>query len=321
MKKHIPELRKILYRVDHTLPGIDIEDNENLCRGAKVTASSSMPLEIREVYGSEVFSEACTYSAQSFVAANSKIDSAFFLLNNKSGETKIIAAELVRQKKMYEFTTGEVMARAEAEVGSGLAVEAEFKFNAEVEPGKRYYIRFSGSDGLEACYGQTYLPGVYKARKLMMGWPPKGDNMNLCCRFQPEQRPFEAENILNTHNRGGDRFSAWISDPAKGFPQTAEIVFAEKKLCGCVELVFDTNLDAINIYSLQKECVKDYVLEGICNGKSVVLAEIAGNYLRFRKHTFEPRLLDGLRLTVKSANGVPSARVYQVRAYRKGEIE
>ncbi|OQA84299.1 MAG: FAD dependent oxidoreductase [Lentisphaerae bacterium ADurb.Bin242] len=320
-RKHIPELRRVLYRVDHTVPGVDIEDAANLCNGAKAAASSSMPLECREVDGREILSDKTPYSAQSFVAANNRIDSAFFRFDNPSADSKTVTAELVRQEKMYEFTTGEVLAKAEAEIGVGTAVEAEFRLRAEVEPGKRYYIRLTGTGGLSVCYARCYLPGVYKARKIAAGWPPKGDNRNLCCRFQPEQRPFEAENLLNTHNRGGDHLSVWISDPAKGFPQTAEIVFPEKKSCGCVELVFDTNLDAVNIYSLQEECVRDYRLEGVCDGKPVALAEVSGNFLRFRKHIFQPLMLDGLRLTVNASNGAPSARVYQIRAYAKGEIE
>lgn len=318
---HIPELRRILYRVDHTVPGIDIRDETNLCGGAKAVVSSSMPLELREVEGRETFSEETPFSAQSFVAANAGVDSVFFRFDNPFTEPKTVTAELVRQKKMYEFTTGEVLAKAEAEVGNGNAVEAEFRLHAQIEPGTRYYIRLTGPNGLGVCYARCYLPGVYKARKIMAGWPPKGDNMNLCGRFLPEQRPFEAANLLSTHNRGGDHLSAWISDPAKGFPQTAEIIFPEKKSCGCVELIFDTNLDALNIYAIQEECVRDYLLEGIRDGKTAVLAEISGNYLRFRKHIFEPRLLDGLRLTVKASNGAPSARVYQIRAYSVETIE
>jgi hypothetical protein len=153
------------------------------------------------------------------------------------------------------------------------------------------------------------------------GWPPQGDRHNHCIRFIPEQHPFEGENLLNEDNRGGDALSIWISDPDAGFPQSAEILFPERSLCSCVELVFDTGLDHINIYSRQQECVKEYVLEGIVAGKYQLLAEEKDNFLRFRKHVFPPVMLDGIRLIVKASNGDPSARVYQIRAYKNSTID
>lgn len=220
---------------------------------------------------------------------------------------------------MYDFKTGEIIAKAQCELPPGSAVEASFAFHTDLKQGKRYYIRFADTPEVEVCYCETYLPGVWKSR-MKISWPPQGDNKNLCFHFEPEQFPFQGDNLLNTANRGGDLFCIWISNPQCSFPQTAEIRFREKSLCACVEMVFDTNLDHINIYSYQKECVKDYRLEGFCQGKSWLLAEVKDNFLRFRKHVFDPVELEGIRIVVTSTRGAPSARICQIRAYSNKNI-
>lgn len=87
-----------------------------------------------------------------------------------------------------------------------------------------------------------------------------------------------------------------------------------------MEVVFDTNLDHINIYDYQKECVSDYRIEGKQGAEWILLTEVKENFLRFRKHEFAPVRLEGLRLTVLAARGAPSARIYQIRAYPDGKI-
>ena len=136
----------------------------------------------------------------------------------------------------------------------------------------------------------------------------------------PEQKSFEGKNLVSSGNRGGDDLSIWISDPAESLPQTAQLSFPENRAVSCVELVFDTNLEHINIEKAQEECVKEYVLEGFCGDKTVVLAEETDNYLRFRKHVFPEMELSGLRLTVRATRGDASARVFQVRAYKDPAI-
>ena len=321
-QKRIEELFRILHRVDHTIPGGSIMDPDNLCAKASVKVSSSMKLKLMQpgTGMSEKLSEHEIPSAQSFIATTESLDEAIFLMNNSSISAVTVHAELVRQKEMYEFTTGEVLATASCTLPPGNAIEGHFSFQAKLQPGTRYYIRMSNTPNIESCLCEHYLPGVWKS-KMKRGWPPQGDRHNHCIRFIPEQHPFEGENLLNEDNRGGDALSIWVSDPDAGFPQSAEILFPERSLCSCAELVFDTGLDHINIYSRQQECVKEYVLEGIVAGKYQLLAEEKDNFLRFRKHVFPPVMLDGIRLIVKASNGDPSARVYQIRAYKNSTID
>ena len=320
-EKRMKELLRLLYRVDHTLPDVAVEDPDNLCLDAKVEVSSSMALDLldTECIGTEALGTGESPAAQSFIATTPEIREAVFMMNNNGTEPAEVCAELVRQTEMYEFTKGTVIAESRVQIAPGKEQKIPFCFNTGTEVGKRYYIRLSGPASVESCLNKRNLPGIWRAN-LPISWPPQGDNTNHSFKLVPEQKPFEGENIIKSANRGGDDLSIWISDPKAGFPQTAQVTFPEKKTVSCVELVFDTCLEHINIYASQTECVKDYVLEGVCGDRVIVLAEESDNYLRFRKHVFPAVELSALRLTVRASRGDSSARVYQIRAYEKAEI-
>ena len=323
LENRIGELQQILYRVDHTIPGVTVSDPDNLCSGAAVKVSSSRTLKLEKNEFSEpavtLYEGKMTPLAIAFPSSESRIDSVEFFLENPGTTVQKVAAELVQEEAMYDFENGTVISRSEISAAPGFKGFAEFSLNVDVVPGKRYYIRLCGSPELNVFLEECYLPGVWRSR-VKLGWPPQGDNKNLCVRFHPEQRLFEEENLLSTANRGGRGNSIWISDPVQSLPQSAEIRFQKTSVCSCVELIFDTNLDHINIYDYQKECVKDYRLEGIIGDQVVALATVTENYLRFRKHEFPEMNLDGIRLTVTGTRGDPSVRVYQIRAYRNVEI-
>ena len=320
---HYKELHKILYRIDHRIPGVPVEDPDNICRDASVKVTSSRRLELWQPGFTEPvvgpYDEKMISSAIAFPAATDRMESAEFILHNTGSNAVDVTAELVQEVAMFDFESGAVLAAEKQTLAAGFSGAVRFVLPAELTKGTRYYIRLRGPEEVTVALEETYFPGVWKSRARIC-WPPQGDNKNLCVRFQPEQYLFEGENILTTDNRGGVANSVWISDPLQGLPQQAEISFPERRTCGCVELVFDTNLDHINIYDYQKECVKDYRLEGRRGDEWVLLADEKDNFLRFRKHIFEPQELDGLRLTVSATQGDPSARVYQIRAYADGTI-
>ena len=317
------EFHKILYRIDHTIPGIHVSDPENLCTNASVQVTSSRSLRLEKPEFFEAISADYdgkeTPSAIAFPAADSLIDAVDFFLENPGSQAQTVTAELVQEKAMYDFRNGDVIAVSSVQIASGFKGFTKFSFAAKVIPGTRYYIRLLGNAEIKVWLEQTYLPGVWKSRA-RIAWPPQGDNKNLCVRFYPEQKIFEGENVLTTDNRGGVGGSVWISDPEQAMPQTISVTFRKRAICGCAELIFDTNLDHINIYDYQKECVKEFILEGIDGERIGPLAQEKENFLRFRKYEFPALELDGLRLTILATRGDSSARVYQIRAYEKAEM-
>lgn len=66
----------------------------------------------------------------------------------------------------------------------------------------------------------------------------------------------------------------------------------------------------------QPETVKDYALNYQDeSGGWHSIAEVAGNYQRMRRHSFEAVKANAVKLTITATNGNPEARVYEIRCY------
>ena len=66
----------------------------------------------------------------------------------------------------------------------------------------------------------------------------------------------------------------------------------------------------------QPETVRDYRVEvRTADGRTVPVAEVAGNHQRLRRHRFEPLEAAALRIHVTATNGNPEARIFEVRCY------
>ena len=77
-----------------------------------------------------------------------------------------------------------------------------------------------------------------------------------------------------------------------------------------------TNRQKKMILGPQPETVKEYTVAYRGEGDAFVpVAEVEGNYLRLRRHVFEPVTTDAIRIHVGATNGSKEARIYEVRCY------
>jgi len=110
---------------------------------------------------------------------------------------------------------------------------------------------------------------------------------------------------------------AWISSATAKLPQWIRLDFPDRVPVHEVRLTFDSDLEfSAWRKRIADELVKDYVLEGSSDGREWrVLAEVNGNFMRQRIHTFPSVLLRSLRLTVRATHGYDEANVFEIRAY------
>jgi len=126
----------------------------------------------------------------------------------------------------------------------------------------------------------------------------------------------------------------WMSDPGDGLPVWIELSWDYPIHPREVRLVFDTGLhrplrlsyeDAAMRGVLwgqpQPETVRDYLLEGLCDGKWKSLVKVTGNYQRLRIHPLDGSPITALRLTVQATNGLDHARVCEVRVLQYDQQE
>ena len=146
-----------------------------------------------------------------------------------------------------------------------------------------------------------------------------------CLRVDPPQPVYGAANATNPWARPTEFPNLWISAPTDwSQPEWLELVWADPQTLHEVHLLFDSSLDVhlTNLWtSYQRTAlpslVRDYRLltRDRTNAQWVEVANVSGNYLRHRAHTFEPIRVDRLRLEVLATQGVPRAQVYTIRAY------
>ena len=108
-----------------------------------------------------------------------------------------------------------------------------------------------------------------------------------------------------------------------------ELHWTNKQEISEVQLCFDTDfyreLSLSEQSSVQKdqvrgpqpETVRDYKVLYRDSAKDSwqPVVEITGNYERLRRHRFTPIHTDALRLEITATNGVPEARLYEIRCY------
>jgi hypothetical protein len=121
----------------------------------------------------------------------------------------------------------------------------------------------------------------------------------------------------------------WMSAAGEGLPAWLELAWDRPIRPATVQLIFDTGLHRhltlthLDAYArqmhwgaAQPETVTDYRIEALVDGGWMVLAEVAGNYQRRRRHVLaDPPSVRNLRITVLATGGVDHARVGEVRVY------
>lgn len=102
----------------------------------------------------------------------------------------------------------------------------------------------------------------------------------------------------------------------------------EREACvGMVQIVFDSNFDLEKKITLSSrrqkqqvdgipaELVKDFTVELWKDGAIVAKQDVRDNFQRLCRVGFDGVDCDAVRLVVKSTNGVPEARVFEIRVY------
>lgn len=134
---------------------------------------------------------------------------------------------------------------------------------------------------------------------------------------EPESAPYDAANVTSGTTRPERRANLWISDPAQSLPQLLQLDWPDPVGIGRVELTFDSSLSGWVWEGAFPSIVRDYRVEvgespqGPWHG----VATVHGNYQRRRVHDFPARRIQSLRLIVEATNGMPTARIVEIRAY------
>lgn len=129
-----------------------------------------------------------------------------------------------------------------------------------------------------------------------------------------------AVNIINGINRqtAASPTNMWIS--SQPLPQSIELDFGKSVGISCVQLAFDTDLNANRGTDINMKAypvtARNYRIQAYQDENWIDLASITGNYYRMRRHHFPEVRTAKIRVLVEADNGKnENARIYEVRAY------
>jgi hypothetical protein len=324
-QRYIGELQQRLLKEDQYIPELKNEDPADLARSAQVTASSTRS-----------FSEYARKDVKTDEGHELNMPRAAMFPRGLTERLKTVSLCLVSEcKEPVELT---LHLRGAQTAGDFSATQDVATATAKAPAGRRAYVTFKVDCALTQPYVWLWLPKTPGVTWIMVAssmdegcrayggsdsrpWSVvKGQQYAFftepALRFATDQRP---ENVVDGVSRiVGKESHLWASDPHQPLPQWIELDFGKAVEVNSVRLTFDTDLNTrFPDKPVVTRCVKDYRVEAFDGNVWKEVATVKDNFLRHRVHGFSTRSATKLRLTVDATNGDPSARVFEIRAYRE----
>jgi hypothetical protein len=320
-QNHLAELQQTLLRDGCYLMGVRNQDPGDLALKATVTASSSAqinePAAEQSLPNGGVIHDMTTSRAVMFTAKHDRLDHIELFLRSARDEPTPMTLTLCRAKALGDFSSGEELAMAAADVPPKSAGWVRFVLSAELQPGKCYFAWLPAANGLQWDLYRYFPQGTWRAYGGPT-WRP----MTHCYkhRLSPGGEPTEPEsggtagkitlapeNVVNGWNRAVHGSpNSWGPDPNQPLPQWVELQFPKRVRCNTVHVSFQTPSMAAAAYTV-----------AVPDGEGwQTLVGVEGNTLRRQVHRFEAVEADRLRLTLLRARDDGEAvRVCEIRVY------
>ncbi|MCD6350804.1 MAG: FAD-dependent oxidoreductase, partial [Armatimonadetes bacterium] len=320
---YIGELQQTLLKYDQYIPGIVNEDPQDLARKAKVTASSEARY---EEFGRQQVRPRGEHPlnmarAVMFPAGERRrVDAVYVLLKSEKATPTALTLHLREAERPGDFSSDKDIATAEATVPPKTTQWVRFEVNCKTRApfvwawlpaaeGISWQLMTTAPQGSCRAYGDGHQWTVVKGQYYAFYTAPP--------LAQPAD--YRAANALNGVARiVGEHSNLWASDASQPMPQWIELDFGRPVELNTVYLTFDTNMNPrFWDEPLVPECVRDYEVVVQQGDKWVSVAKVTGNFQRWRRHQFPAVTTTRLRLVVHATNGAPSARVFEIRAYKE----
>ena len=324
-QRYIGELQQQLLKDDQYIPELKNEDPADLARRAAVTASSTQRFSefTRKQVRTDDEHELNMPRAVMFPRGlTERLGTVQLCLISTREEPVDLTLHVRGADAAGDFAAAKDLAAVTAKVPAKRRAYVAFKVDCPVTqpylwlwlprtPGVSWaLVASSMSEGCRAYGGGDTRPWtVVKGQQYAFFTEPE-------LRFATDHRP---ENVIDGVSRiVGKESHLWSSDPQQPLPQWLELDFGKPVTFNAVRLTFDTDLNPkFPVRPVVPQCVKDYRLAVLENGKWVDVVTERDNFLRHRVHRFEARTASKLRLLVDATNGDPSARVFEIRVYRE----
>ena len=347
--EQIKAIQVELIKNDCYLPHLPHNDPTDIARSAsKVTASSEAVLSLPPSRMTRPL-DVPTAALLPISRSEDWLDYVEVTLSNTSQQILKIRGRLLSADDIWDLNEGKCVAPIEAMVPPGMLVQVRFPFKMKLNNGLYWFcidpcpgVSWHLAEGTgETLYNlgyddeqdfenkQNYLDnenGTTTQVGLFSATKPFDDldkwqwhRSVLSVNVFPPSYPFSPYNIISGPARSETGPNLWASDPNQELPQWICLEFNQEVTFNTLYLTFDTNLSRIYWLTPPRfrapECVRDYDVEVLVNGRWELLFKERGNYQRRRIHRFPPVSTKQVKITIRATNGIRQARIYEVRLY------
>jgi len=312
-QQRIGELQQQLLKDDCYIIDMANTDPADLARQAKVTASSEAPLEVPEPTS---WLPLDVDRGQMITLSHDRLEALEVLLRSYRDVPLVITAYLRKGKNLTDFTSIKDLAKASATVEPGESW-VTFRFEIEVEPGSCYWVLLPATEGVEWAISSMEPYALQRAEWSMDYRRFQSVRQSHVLRAMPRPYPYSPANVISGVSRPERGPNIWISDPGQPLPQWIELNWSTPQIFNTVYLTFDTNCNDLVPTGPAPECVRDYHLQALIRDEWQELSHMTENHQRRNVLRFESIVTKRLRVTIRATNGVPEARIYEIRVYKE----
>ncbi len=318
-EEEVGVIQQLLLKEDCFIPRLRNTDPADLALKAKVSAESAAELELP--FG-ERWLELTHPTAQILPLTADRLEALELFLENRSGAERKLRLTLKARSDLWDFSKEDNLAEKEMVLKPGVPAWVRFDLGATIDPGLYWIVLESAPD---VFWGQHSVPppgtavATFRASECWRFEGRRGNWPAMAVRVTPASRPFEADNVINGFSRPESAANLWISDPHAPLPQSVTLKLDRPESIREIRLTFDNNLNrwvqSTPPNFVAPELVRDYRVEVRQGGHWNSVVDVKGNRHRLRVHRIPASLAEEVRLTVTATNGMPMARVYEIRLY------
>ncbi len=338
---HIDIVKQQLLRDGCFLLNTKNEDENDLARKAKVTASSEATsvgvgpntqgvhegLRFwKTQHQGEESDRLKKRRGQWIATGNDKVDTISVCLTNHSNETEKLQAKVYSVEDIWDYSLNGVAQLAETTLelppGNNQWISWDVQLNTSNGLPVEGYIRLDlfENENVEWHRAGKIEPGQVCSFDIGERMRRYDHGITMSYKVEPEQNCYEAKNVLSGYTRPYRSTNLWRSDEKAPEAPWIELSWDNIEAISQIEITFPGNIlreyHSYESFYRDSQCAKDYSISLWVDGEWREVLRVTDNYQRQRKHQLNQTVsTDRLRLTIHATNGDPSAAVYEIRCY------
>ncbi len=257
---HIKLLQHRLLSTGHYIPGIALQDDDNLVRSARLSASSSLVL--TELPESDILRTLHVAMAQMIPLSHGKIPE--IVIHAESAGTNLLEVELRVSGKSGNFTPDITVEKRSVRLQPGRNC-VHLDFSARMDYTGYAFLTFNRNPNIKLYFSNKRVTGILSVFNIInkavsnfgKQTPPEDIGVDAFEFWCPERRPggeniafklknglafFGIENIRNGVDRPTTQPNAWVADWTDKEPQMV-LEWDKPQKIDKIEMFFDTDYD------------------------------------------------------------------------------